>query len=97
MEGSSLISDDNTEEQNSRMLSVTTALNYQKNLLLRQSAKRYEIMELAHNQIKCEFSKSILDSKGVPDHFQAEYRENLFSLQQGVNERFASLIHALGI
>ena len=96
MEGLSLLSDDNTEEQNRRMRSVTTALNHQKNLLLRQSAQRFEITDLARGKIMHEFSKSILDTTGVPEHFQAQYRENLLSLQQGVNELFASLIHALG-
>ena len=96
MEGLSLLSDDNTEEQNRRMRSVTTALNHQKNLVLRQAAQRYEITALARGKIMHEFSKSILDTTGVPEHFQAQYRENLLSLQQGVNERFASLIHALG-
>ena len=96
MEGLSLLSDDNTEEQNRRMRSVTTALNHQKNLVLRQAAQRYEITALARGKIMHEFSKSILDTTGVPEHFQAQYRENLLSLQQGVNELFASLIHALG-
>ena len=101
MEGLSLLSDDNTEEQNrrkrkKRMLSVTTALDQQKHLVLRQAAQRYEITALARGKIMHEFSKSILDTTGVPEHFQAQYRENLLSLQQGVNELFASLIHALG-
>ena len=94
--GSSLVSQDNTVEQNSRMISVSTALNHHKNILLRQSVQRYEITNLARGQINSEFSKSILDTDGVPELFQAGYRERLLSLQQGVNTRFASLIHDLG-
>ena len=78
------------------MLPVATALNHYKNTILRQSAQRYEIMDLARWQIMLDFSKSILDTKGVPELFQDQYRENLLSLQQDVNTRLATLIHALG-
>ena len=96
LSGSSLFSENNTDDQNRRMLPVATALNHHKNTILRQSAQRYEIMDLARGQIMYDFSKSILDTKGVPELFQAQYRENLLSLQQDVNTRIATLIHALG-
>ena len=96
LSGSSLFSENNTEDQNRRMLRVATALNHHKNTILRQSAQRYEILDQARGQIMYDFSKSILDTKGVPELFEAQYRENLLSLQQDVNTRLATLIHALG-
>ena len=48
--GSSLLSEDNTDDQNRRMISVATALNHHKNiLLLTHSAQRYEIADLARS------------------------------------------------
>ena len=102
MEGSSLISDDNTEEQNRRMVSHTLGLTTLKQQLLKQSDKRYEINELAHGRIQIEFSRSILDSmrtmasEGVPENLQARYRACLFTIQQRVNDLLVSLVHDLG-
>ena len=102
MEGSSLISDDNTEEQNRRMVSHTLGLTTLKQQLLKQSDKRYEINELAHDRIQIEFSKSILDSmrtmasEGVPEHLQARYRVSLATIQLRVNALLVSLVHDLG-
>ena len=101
MEGSSLISDDNTEEQNRRMVSHTLALTTLKQHLLKQSDKRYEINELAHGRIQIEFTKSILDSmpimasEGVPEHLQARYRVSLATIQLRVNALLVSLVHDL--
>ena len=102
MEGSSLISDDNTEEQNRRMVSHTLALTTLKQQLLKQSDKRYEINERAHGRILIEFSRSILDSmpimasEGVPEHLQARYRVSLATIQLRVNALLVSLVHDLG-
>ena len=102
MEGSSLISDDNTEEQNRRMVSHTLGLTTLKQQLLKQSDKRYEINERAHGRILIEFSRSILDSmpimasEGVPEHLQARYRVSLATIQLRVNALLVSLVHDLG-
>ena len=96
MYGSSLISKDNTDEQNRRIVSVTTALDDRKNSVLRMSVERHEITSQFRCQIIQECAKRILDTRGVPETFQAEYREILLGLQEAVNAQFASLVHALG-
>lgn len=78
------------------MLSVTTALDDRKNSVLRMSVERHEITSQFRCQIIQECAKRIQDTRGVPETFQAEYREILLGLQEAVNAQFASLVHALG-
>ena len=64
----SILSEDNTDEQNRRMLPVTASLNADKHFLLRQSAEQYEITTLARCQIMHEFSKSV--RKAISDDLE---------------------------
>ena len=68
LSGSSLLSEDNTDEQNRRLLSVATALNHYKNILLHtHSAQRYEIADLARCfSCSATFSCSLIPFEMIP-------------------------------
>ena len=81
------------------MVAVSDDLITHKYELVKDSGRRYEILNVARSDVMFEISKLAYNTEyfqGVPEIFQSVFRKHLKTLLDAANTRFGALFHDLG-